>query len=56
MKEAQHPKMQYDTNATWYMTRWLSYYGLYIKQSMYIQQSKHGMVHMVQKGKPPRIN
>jgi hypothetical protein len=35
MKEAHHPKMQYDTNATWYMTRWLSYHGLYI-----IHQSK----------------
>jgi hypothetical protein len=32
MKEAHQPKMQYDTNATWYMTRWLSYHGLYIKQ------------------------
>jgi hypothetical protein len=40
MKEAHHPKMQYDTNATRYMTRWLSYHGLYIKQNMYIHQSK----------------
>jgi hypothetical protein len=40
MKEAHHPKMQYDTNATCFMTRWLSYHGLYIKQSMYIHQSK----------------
>jgi hypothetical protein len=52
MKEAHHPKMQYDTNATWYITRWLSYHGLYIKQSMYIHQSKHGMIHMVQKQIP----
>jgi hypothetical protein len=49
MEEAHHPKMQYDTNATWYITRWLSYHGLYIKQSMYIHQRKHGMIHMVQK-------
>jgi hypothetical protein len=40
MKEAHHPKMQYDTNVTRYITRWLSYHGLYIKQSMYIHQSK----------------
>jgi hypothetical protein len=40
MKEAHHPKMQYNTNATWYMTRLLSYHGLYIKQNMYIHQSK----------------
>jgi hypothetical protein len=52
MKEAHHPKMQYDTNAKWYITRWLSYHGLYIKQSMYIHQSKHGMIHMVQKQNP----
>jgi hypothetical protein len=32
LKEAHHPKMQYDTNATWYITRWLSYHGLHIKQ------------------------
>jgi hypothetical protein len=52
--------MQYDTNATWYITIWLSYHGLYIKQSMYIHQRKHGMIHMVRKNKkiinPPRIN
>jgi hypothetical protein len=53
MKEAHHPKIQYDTNATWYITGWLSYHGLYIKQSMYIHQSKHGLIHMVQKGKSP---
>jgi hypothetical protein len=40
MKEAHHPKMQYDTNATLYMTRWLSYHGLYSKQNMYIHKSK----------------
>jgi hypothetical protein len=52
MKEAHHAKMQYDTNATWYITRWLSYHGLYIKQSMYVPQSKHDMIHMVQKKNP----
>jgi hypothetical protein len=52
MKEAHHPKMQYDTNATWYITRWLSYHGLYIKQSTYIHQRKHGMIYMVQKEIP----
>jgi hypothetical protein len=51
-KEAHHPKMQYDTNATLYMTRWLCYHGLYIKQSMYIHQRKHGMIHMIQKEIP----
>jgi hypothetical protein len=44
--------MQYDTNATWYITRWLSYHGLYNKQSMYIHQRKHGMIHMIQKEIP----
>jgi hypothetical protein len=52
MKEAHHPKIQYETNATRYMTRWLSYHGLYIKQNMYIHQSKHGMIHMTQKEIP----
>jgi hypothetical protein len=40
-KEAHYPKMQYDTNATRYITRWLSYHGLYIEQSMYIHQRKN---------------
>jgi hypothetical protein len=56
IKEAHHPKMQYDTNATRYMTRWLSYKGLYIKQSMYIQQEKTWYDTYGTKINRPRIN
>jgi hypothetical protein len=56
MEEAHHPKMQYDTNATWYITRWLSYHGLFIKQSMYIHQRKTWYDTYGTKINPPRIN
>jgi hypothetical protein len=48
--------MQYDTNATWYITKWLSYHGLYIKQSMYIHQRKTWYDRYGTKVNPPRIN
>jgi hypothetical protein len=54
MKEAHHPKMQYDTNATWYITRWLSDHGLYIKQSMYIHQRKNMVWYIWYKSKYPK--